>query len=401
MKYTIGVLLSILMVFVMLGTSLAAVTDEDIKAWVTKYEKAVYDDWVELVLIPGKSRKEEQRAEWVQKKFVEAGLENVRIDPILNVIGTMKGNPGNETVLLAVQMDTLFDLDADQLKAYFKVEDGWLHCPGSGDNTPAVVGLTWLKRALEELKITPKVNLIFLATAQEEVGLYGMKYYMANNPHPDMVIAVDGSIGNVVAGGMGIHWYKVYARTPGRHTNRSWGFPSAMKSIALAITEAYKFHERDNPEPTLRLNLGVISGGTVENAVAEEVWVTVDARCQDADRLKAMEDELFANMKKAIEDSGATYEKEVIAETNAGQVPGMENHKLVKMGLETLRALGYNPEVTFSGSTDGNVSLALGIPTITLGYTESEGGHSVDERTKIESVYKGMRQVLMMVNRLQ
>ena len=400
MKYTSRFLAGFLLIFMMFGAAFAAVTDEDIKAWVERNEKAIYDDWVELVLIPGKSRKEEQRVEWVQKKFVEAGLENVRVDPILNVIGTMKGDPGNETVLLAVQMDTLFDLDADQLKAHFKVEDGWLHCPGSGDNTPAAVGLTWLKRALDELKITPKVNLIFLATSQEEVGLYGMKYYLANNPRPDMVVSVDGSLGSLSAGGMGINWYKVYARTPGRHTNRSWGFPSAMKSMALAVAEAYKFHERDNPEPTLRFNLGVIGGGTVENAVAEEVWVTLDIRNQDADRLKAFEDEVFAAMQKAIEDSGGTSEKEVVMEISAGQIPGAENHKVVQLAQETLRALGFDPTVSFSGSNDGNASMALGIPTASIGYTESEGGHSVDERTKIESIYVGMRQLLMLVNRL-
>ena len=401
MKRVGKVLLGIMLVLATAGTAFAAVTDEDIAAWVDKNKEPFFKDWVELVLIPGKSRKEEQRGEWIKKKFEEVGLENVTMDPFGNVIGTMKGNPGTETVLIDSHMDTLFDIGAEELKGYYKVEDGWMHCPGSGDNTPSNIGLIWLKKGLDALKITPKVNLIFLSNVQEEVGLYGMKYYLANNPRPDMVISVDGGVGGVSAGGMGINWYKVYARTPARHTNRSWGFPSAMKSMGLAITEAYKFHERDNPEPTLRFNLGVIGGGTVENAVAEEVWVTLDIRNQEADRLKAFENEVFAAMQKAIEDSGGTYEKEVVMEISAGQIPGAENHKIVQTAVETLRALGFDPTVSFSGSSNGNAAMALGIPTASIGMTNSENGHSFQERTEIESVYTGMRQLLMLVNRLQ
>ena len=402
MKYVSRVLVGAVLVFTMFGTAFAAVTDEAIKAWVTSNEEALFADWTELVLIPGKSRKEQQRGEWIKKKFEEVGLNDVKMDDYGNVYGMMKGNPGTETIVIGAHMDTVFDLNAEELKAFYKVEDGWLNCPGSGDDTPANVALIWLKKGMDALGITPTANIVFLSTVQEEIGLYGMKYYLNNvEKKPDMLIAVDGGLGNLAAGGMGINWYKVYARTPARHTNRSWGFPSAMKSMALAITEAYKYHEKDNPTPTLRLNLGVIGGGTVENAVAEEVWVTLDMRCQDPDRLKAMEDEVFQGMQKAIEDSGATYEREVVMEISAGQVPGVENHKLVKTMQDTLQALGLESEVTYSGSTDGNVAMAMGIPAVSIGVQTSENGHAFEERTKIDTFYVGVRQLLMLMERLK
>jgi len=391
------VILLVLLVLTTTGTAFAS--DEAIAAWVDKNKEAFLQDWLSLVVIPGKSREERQRGEWIQKKFVEIGLENVTMDSIGNVIGTMKGNPGKETVVIDAHMDTVF---ANDTPLNPEIKDGWLHCPGSGDDTPSVIGLIWLKKGLDALNITPAVNLVFLAAVQEEIGLKGTKHYLANlEKKPDMFIAVDGgSIGSVTAGALGINWYKAFAKTAAGHTMRSLGKPSAVKSLALAITEAYKFQvERD---PMVYLNLGVIGGGTTENAIAEEAWVTLDIRSQNAEALSKVENEIFAAMEKAVTESGGEFRKELLMDISAGLLPDAEKHKVVQTALDTVKALGFkDAKVTFAGATDGNAAIAAGIPTVSLSMTKSENGHSVQERTEVESVYVGLKQLLMLITRLQ
>jgi acetylornithine deacetylase/succinyl-diaminopimelate desuccinylase-like protein len=326
------------------------------------------------------------------------GLEGVATDEVGNVWGSVKGDPGRETAIVAGHMDSVF---ANDTPLNPEIRDGWIYCPGAGDDVPAPLALTWLKRGLDALGITPACNLTLLATVQEEVGLRGMKHYLTHAAKkPDMVIAVDGQLGEVVIGGLGIDWYKVYADTPAGHTLKSTGRPSAVKSLALAITEAYKFQVEQ--EPPLFLNMGVIGGGAAENAICEEAWVTLDMRSTDAGTLEKLENDVFAAMEKAITGSGATFRKEQLSNIVAGQQPDAGNLKVVRTALGVLKDLGYGDlSLKDNGATDGNISISMGIPTVSVGIVHSENAHSTKERAKVDSFAVGMKQLLMMVARLK
>jgi len=379
------------------SASSAVASDEAIAAYVDKHDAAMLKEWLEVMSIPGKSRQEQKRVAWFEAKFKEIGLDGVTVDEMGNIWGLMKGNPGKETVIITGHMDSVF---ANDVPLNPEIRDGWVYCPGAADDVPAALALTWIKRGLDEMKVTPAVNILFLATVQEEVGLKGMKHYMANAARkPDMVIAVDGQLGEVVTGGLGIDWYKIYANTPAGHTIKSMGKPSAVKSIALAITEAYKFQVEQ--EPQIFLNLGLIGGGSTENAICEEAWVTLDMRSTDAGALKKLEDNVFAAMEQAITNSGATFRKEIIMDITAGQQTDPGKMKAVQAALDSLQKLGYKDlPLKNTGATDGNVSISMGIPTVSVGIVYGEGWHSLQERAKIDSFGVGMKQLLMMINRL-
>ena len=378
--------------------SRAEASDDAIAAYVEKHNEAMLKEWLEVMSIPGKSRQEQKRVAWFEAKFKEVGLDGVTVDDIGNIWGLMKGNPGKETVIITGHMDSVFANDTP-LKP--EIRDGWIYCPGAADDVPAALSLTWIKRGLDEMKVTPAVNILFLATVQEEIGLRGMKYYLANAAkRPDMVIAVDGLLGEVVTGGLGIDWYKVYANTPAGHTIKSTGKPSAVKSIALAVTEAYKFQAEQ--EPLIFLNLGLIGGGTTENAICEEAWVSLDMRSTDAGALKKLEDNVFAAMEKAITGSGATFRKELIMDITAGQQTAPGSMKVVQAALDSLQTLGYKDlPLKDTGATDGNVAISMGIPTVSVGIVNGENWHSTKERAKADSFAVGMKQLLMMVERLK
>jgi acetylornithine deacetylase/succinyl-diaminopimelate desuccinylase-like protein len=376
----------------------AAASDEAIAEYADKNAGAMLKDWLEVIAIPGKSRQEQRRSEWFEAKFREVGLEGVAMDDIGNVWGTVKGNPGKETILVTGHMDSVFANDTPLVP---ELRDGWIYCPGASDDVPAPLALVWIKKAMDAMKTTPAANLTFLATVQEEVGLKGMKHYLTNaKSKPDMVIAVDGQLGDIVAGGLGIHWYKVHANTPAGHTLYSTGKPSAVKSLALAIVEAYKYQiEQD---PVIYLNLGVIGGGTTENAICEEAWVTLDMRSADAEALRKLEEKVFPAMEKAVVSSGAAFRKEILSDITAAQMPGLEKHRVVQTAVEVLEKLNYGSrKITFSGATDGNISISMGIPSVSVGIVHGENWHSLKERAKADTFVIGLKQLLMMLERLK
>ena len=373
-------------------------SDEAIAAWVEQHSAAMLKEWLEVISIPGKSRQEQERTAWFEAKFKEVGFGNVTVDDVGNVWGVVKGNPGKETVVITGHMDSVF---ANDTPLNPEIRDGWVYCPGAADDVPAVLALTWMKRGLDELGITPALNVLFLATVREEIGMGGMKHYMTHAARkPDMVIAVDGQLGEVVTGGLGIDWYKVYAYTPAGHTLKSTGKPSAVKSLALAITEAYKFQAEQ--EPQIFLNLGLIGGGSTENAICEEAWVTLDMRSTDAGALKKLEDNVFAAMEKAITESGAAFRKELLMDVTAGRQADPGNLKVVRAALDSLRKLGYGDlPLKDTGATDGNVAISMGIPTVSVGIVNGENWHSTKERAEVASFAVGMKQLLMMAARLK
>ena len=155
------------------------------------------------------------------------------------------------------------------------------------------------------------VNVLFVATVQEEIGFKGMSYYMDHMPVlPDMVIAVDAFLGELIAGAMGVKWIKATFTTPGGHTLWSTGQPSAVKSLAAGITAAYEYQVEQTP--SINLNCGVIGGGTVPNAIASEAWTTIDMRSQDPAALQTLFDNVVGAMKEAAADTDAKFSYELM-----------------------------------------------------------------------------------------
>lgn len=76
-----------------------------------------------------------------------------------------------------------------------------------------------------------------------------MRHFLANSGvKPDYVVAVDGGLGGVTYGALGIEWYKATYKVPGGHTLSSTGKPSAAKSLASAVSKLYEIKLNDNPK---------------------------------------------------------------------------------------------------------------------------------------------------------
>src|SRR5262249_27750769 len=111
---------------------------------------------------------------------------------------------------------------------------------------------------------------------------------------PDMFVALDMSSNVVWYGALRIDLMKFYFNAPSVHTLFSRGAPSPAKAVVKAIEAVYAI-----PLPPLSvdvgemrvpvINVGMIGGGTVVNAIPSETWFTVDLRSLDTptqDRLR-------------------------------------------------------------------------------------------------------------------
>lgn len=84
-----------------------------------------------------------------------------------NVISYIKGETGNETIVVGAHLDHV----GSNNKGEF-----W---PGALDNASGIATMLEVSRIVSESKVTPKMNIVFIAFNGEEVGLMGSRYYVS------------------------------------------------------------------------------------------------------------------------------------------------------------------------------------------------------------------------------
>jgi acetylornithine deacetylase/succinyl-diaminopimelate desuccinylase-like protein len=367
---------------------------------------AIVDEWIRLVEIPAPSTKEQARAKYIRAEMEKLGLTQIRTDDMWNVSGVRKGTGGGPTVVFAAHTDTVFPEGTD---VKVKREGDILRAPGVGDDTSNLMATLEMFRALNRGGIQTKGDLIFLASTQEELGLLGAKHWLESSGYkPDMFVAVDVSSRQVWYGALRITQLKFFYTSPGAHTMESRGVPSPAKAVAKAITALYEI-----PLPPVAtgldsfklpvLNVGMLGGGTVINAVPREAWFTVDLRSLDSATQDSLESAVVSTAKRIGEQEGVGFRMErKMAGDYSKALPQKDrlNHPLVQT---TLAVANYfrkpgTPEIVAQdvGSTDANNAVAMGIPAVAIGATSERMPHRLEEEDDASSIIPGIKSMIVL-----
>lgn len=368
-------------------------------------ETAIVDEWIRLTEIPAPSGKEHARADYVRAEFQKLGLTDIRVDDMLNVSGVRKGSGGGPSVAFAAHLDTVFPVETN-IKV--KRDGDTLRAPGIGDDTGNVVALLEAVRALNRAGIKTRGDLIVVASTQEETGLKGAKYWLTRSGYtPDMFVALDVPSNEVWYGALRIDLMKFFYTAPAVHTLYSRDTANPAKAVAKAITAVTTIALPPLAEGvgTVRLptiNVGMVGGGTVSNAIPSETWFTVDLRSLDTptqDRLRAAVVDT-ARRSADEEHVGFRVEHTVMTEDYSKALPKETrlNHSLVQTAVATanhFRVAGTPAIVPKDlGSTDANIAISLGIPAIAAGAVRSANPHQLEETAEAKSIVPGIQQLI-------
>ena len=375
------------------------------KAFDSLNESAIVDEWIRLTEIPSPSGKEQARADYVRAELQKLGLTDIRTDEMLNVSGVRKGTGKGPSVAFAAHLDTVFPATTD-LKV--RRDGNILRAPGIGDDTGSVIALLEAFRALNRAGIKTKGDLIFVASTQEELGLKGAKYWLTHAPsRPDMFVALDVPSNFVWYGALRIDLMKFYFSAPAVHTLYSRGAPSPAKALVKAVEAVYAI-----PLPPLAadvgdarlpvVNVGMIGGGTVANAVPGETWFTVDLRSLDTATQDRLRTAITEAARKAADDEHVKFrvENTVVTEDYSKSLSKEQRlaHPLVKTAVDAANYFRKRGTATVVpqdlGSTDANIAISLGIPAIATGTLISTKQHQLEENAESSSIVPGIRQLI-------
>ena len=373
--------------------------------YIIDIEEKTNKNLIELTEIEAPPFKEEKRAKEFAKRLQLAGLENVWIDSIGNVIGFLKGSIGNKNIAINAHIDTVFPEGTD---VRVQVKNDTLYAPGIGDDTRGLAMLLTIAETIKMNNIEPVNNIIFIGTVGEEgLGdLRGVRYlFENNNPKIDSWIAIDGgTIGRVNNQALGSYRYEVVFDGPGGHSWGAFGLVNPHHALGYGIKNFIeKADLYTSSGPKTSYNVGVISGGTSINSIPFESSMLIDIRSIEPNRLDDMEEILFNSMQKALKEqnemkrsgSDLTLTINKIGNRPSGKVE--ESVPLIQRTIAATQYMGVEPRLTI-GSTDSNIPISIGVPAVTIGRGgEGGGAHSLDEWWINKDGYKSIQLALLIL----
>lgn len=347
--------------------------------------------------IPSPTFEEAERAQYVKKRFIDENFSKVFIDPVNNVYARIKGGKKRPVVVTA-HLDTVFDRSCD-LSA--RIEEDKIFGPGIGDNSLGVAFLIMMKQILECMDETPGGDIILAANACEEGtgDLKGMKEVFASTikENPIAYIILEGSSGVdcIYTRGVGSIRYKISAYGQGGHSWHDFGNSSAVHGLARLAAKLTELKPLMEPRSTF--NIGMITGGTSINTIAQTASLLLDLRSETSAGLehliqqaKDMIDEF------SMDDICITTEK--IGDRPSGMIS--EASSLVCLCQSIFIETGFDVEFK-SGSTDANIPFSQGVPAVCIGICDGKDVHKPSEYLLIGTMDRAIEKVGKIVSRVR
>jgi tripeptide aminopeptidase len=350
-------------------------------------EPTTMKELIELTQIPAPPFGENKRAERFQQMLKEAGVDSIWTDEVGNVLALRKGKGNGKTIALEAHLDTVFPLITD---VNIKFKGDTLFAPGVGDDTRGLSMVLTVLKSLNKASISTASDILFIgAVGEEGLGdLRGVRnLFKPGKAKIDSYIAIDGGdIGRINNKGLGSLRYKVTFNGPGGHSWGAFGLANPHHAMGKAIdyfNTAASAYVESGPKTTF--NVGRIGGGTSVNSIPFETWIEVDMRSVSPEKLTGIEKIFLAQINKALSDYNTTVTKgpklslnlEKIGERPSGELP--ESLPLIQRAIAATSYFKAEPILT-RGSTNSNIPISLGVPSITIGRGGKSGGaHSLDE----------------------
>lgn len=357
-----------------------------------------------LCSIPAPPFHEGARAAAMLEAFKNAHLEDVRIDATGNVIGVRRGRSLHPHVLIAAHLDTVFPEGTD----VHVTRDGYrLKGPGIYDDCRGLTALNSMARALDKTKLQTDGTITLVADVGEEgLGdLRGMKALFKDiPPHGvDAFIAIDGPQGldTAVTGGVGSYRFRLTYSGPGGHSFNSFGIANPIHALGRAISHIDEIEVPQNPRTTF--NVGRISGGTSINTIAASASAEIDMRSESKESLDAVRGAVEQAAHVALEEENKRWgdrgklsmQLELLGYRPTGDTA--LDSTLVETLVKTNEAMGLPKLTTTIQSTDANLPMSLGIPSVSLGGGGvGTGPHTLEEAIDLTDAWKGTQRILLL-----
>lgn len=292
--------------------------------------------------------------------------------------------PPRKQIMVLGHMDTVYPLGT-LAKMPFRVSGGRAWGPGTFDMKGGLVQALFAVEALKSTGIKANKRFVFLWTSDEEIGSESSRRVIEREARrSDAVLVLEPSFGRegrlkTARKGVGGAEIIVTGRSAHAGIDPEKGV-NAVHELALQIQRIMKLND---PRHGITVQATVVAGGTVSNVIPAHARAELDIRYwRTADGAELQRK--FGRLRPIL--NGARLE--VRGERNR---PPLERtaatRALFRHAQSLMRELGWPlGEAATGGGSDGNLTAALGVPTLDGLGAVGDSPHSLREYVVIRAL---------------
>ena len=329
----------------------------------------------------------------ILKAELDASSVRTRVIPMENagnlLTGVFHEEREEKPVLLIGHMDTVFAKGTLEKNPFRIDEKGLVHGPGCLDMKPGLVMAVFILRALEACGYDRRPIRIAFAgdeetghrqsTAADEIrkiceGCEAAFNFETGFLDDGLVVARKGSCRVMVK-------VKGVAAHAGNDPQRG---RSAILEMAHKVIEIQKLHDFENG---LFVNVGVINGGTVSNAVPGYCEIKIDIRYEDRERFhKTIERIREIAASHVVPDTTAEVE---MTEPSDFMTASEGNLRLFEHVRRAAEMIGYGEVTTkaVGGWSDSCLAASCGVPVVCAMGVKGANNHSMEEYAVADTIF--------------
>lgn len=337
----------------------------------------------ELIRIPSISREENQAADLLEGFIQSNGIETARDG---NNIWCLAPSYDYQkpTLLLNSHIDTVKPVSTWKRDPFTpNLEKGRLYGLGSNDAGASLVSLLQVFRELS--KENQPYNLIFLASAEEEVsGKNGIEKILPQLPpiHVALVGEPTGMQPAVAEKGLMVLDVTAYGKSG--HAARNEGINAIYKALDdIQWFRDYQFPEQSDLLGPVKMSVTVIQAGTQHNVVPDQCHFVVDVRSNE----KYSNQEIYDTICKHIKSEAKARSFRL----NSSSI-SLE-HPIIRKA----RDLGKKP---FGSPTLSDQAL-MKFPSLKMGPGNSSRSHTADEYIEIKEIREAIQTYFELLHGLE
>lgn len=362
----------------------------DLADQLKSYREILLANLVMVGEIPAPTFDEDNRIEFLINRFNESGLTDSSIDDRGNGIGVLSGSEGKKSILLNAHSDTVFSSKTDHT---MQVSENTITGPGVADNSLGLAVLATLPYMLVGLDIKLKNNLILLGGVKSlgRGDLEGIRFFLDNHSFKiTEAICIEGvKLGRLSYSSIGMLRGEITCRVPDSYDWSRFGDASAILTMNEVIN---KINDIRLPKrPRTSIVMGSISGGSSFNTIAKDATLGFEVRSESQQVVEDTGQTIKDIVMEVSSKTGDEVELDIFAKRRPGGIPFA--HPLNHCARSVMKALDIEPRLAPSTSELAAL-IDKQIPSLTLGITNGDHMHKLNETIQIEPIFKGLAQLI-------
>jgi len=292
-------------------------------------------------------------------------------------------DPAAKPALVLCHFDTVWPVGSLATHPFRIDAQGWAYGPGIFDMQSSLALIEYAIEGIQEMDLRLPRPVVLLATSDEEVGSHTSRQLIEDEARQAAFVLVmesplPGGILKTARKGSGHFELEITGRAAHAGVEPEKGV-SAIQELAHQILALHQLADR---EAGSTVNVGVISGGTRPNVVAPHARAVIDVRAWSMDEIARIR-QAIRNLTPVVPGARLTV--------HVGEGRPPLEHQVTADLFRQAQAIGARiglnlVEGSTGGGSDGNLTGALGVPTLDGLGVPGHGAHADHEHIEVDQI---------------